>query len=141
MFLLNSCLGRFSAAYISVDIQAPLIPKLRGQFAEFLNNTSLVRLKIFSSSTCVGLRYGYIHTGYLTFSCQCDYNYFVTYFSLCLAARVFPLPRLVSSPASVKAFIACIQCRNLYLLSIDYAFRPRLRSRLTLGGRTFPRKP
>ena len=26
-------------------------------------------------------------------------------------------------------------------LSIIYAFRPRLRSRLTLGGRTFPRKP
>jgi hypothetical protein len=26
-------------------------------------------------------------------------------------------------------------------LSIGYAFRPRLRSRLTLGGRTFPRKP
>ena len=26
-------------------------------------------------------------------------------------------------------------------MSIDYAFRPRLRSRLTLGGMTFPRKP
>src|SRR6202521_2814705 len=26
-------------------------------------------------------------------------------------------------------------------LSIIYALRPRLRSRLTLGGRTFPRKP
>ena len=26
-------------------------------------------------------------------------------------------------------------------LSITYAFRPRLRSRLTLGGRAFPRKP
>ena len=26
-------------------------------------------------------------------------------------------------------------------MSIDYAFRPRLRSRLTLGGRPFPRKP
>ena len=26
-------------------------------------------------------------------------------------------------------------------LSIAYALRPRLRSRLTLGGRTFPRKP
>jgi hypothetical protein len=26
-------------------------------------------------------------------------------------------------------------------LSIVYALRPRLRSRLTLGGRTFPRKP
>ena len=31
--------------------------------------------------------------------------------------------------------------RNIYLLSIIYAFRPLLRSRLTLGGRTFPRKP
>ncbi len=33
------------------------------------------------------------------------------------------------------------QYRNINLLSIDYAFRPRLRSRLTLGGRTFPRNP
>ena len=31
--------------------------------------------------------------------------------------------------------------RNLNLLSIAYAFRPRLRSRLTLSGRTFLRKP
>ncbi len=29
----------------------------------------------------------------------------------------------------------------LNLLSITYAFRPQLRIRLTLGGRTFPRKP
>ena len=33
------------------------------------------------------------------------------------------------------------RCRNINLLSIDYAHRPRLRLRLTLGGRTFPRKP
>ena len=31
--------------------------------------------------------------------------------------------------------------RNVDLLPIDYAFRPRLRIRLTLGGFTFPRKP
>ena len=31
--------------------------------------------------------------------------------------------------------------RNINLSSIDYAFRPRLRVRLTLGGRTLPRKP
>ena len=43
---------------------APLLPKLRGHFAEFLNNDSLVRLRIFSSSTCVGLRYG-LHSTYL----------------------------------------------------------------------------
>ena len=37
---------------------APLLPKLRGQYAEFLNNPSPVGLRILSSSTCVGLRYG-----------------------------------------------------------------------------------
>ena len=31
--------------------------------------------------------------------------------------------------------------RNIDLLSIVYAFRPRLRYRLTLGGIAFPRKP
>ena len=39
---------------------APLLPKLRGHFAEFLNNASSVGLRILSSSTCVGLRYGYV---------------------------------------------------------------------------------
>ena len=32
-------------------------------------------------------------------------------------------------------------CRNLRLLSIHYASRPRVRSRLTQGGRTFPWNP
>ena len=32
-------------------------------------------------------------------------------------------------------------CRNVDLLAISYAFRPRLRSRLTLSGLTWPRKP
>ena len=54
MFLVNSCLGLFTAA----PFGAPLLPKLRGQFAEFLNNPSPVGLRILSSSTCVGLRYG-----------------------------------------------------------------------------------
>ena len=41
--------------------QAPLLPKLRGHFAEFLGNTSSAGLRILSSSTCVGLRYGYVY--------------------------------------------------------------------------------
>ena len=57
MFLLNSRLGLFSAA----SLEAPLLPKLRGHFAEFLNKGSLVRLRILSSPTCVGLRYGHPH--------------------------------------------------------------------------------
>ncbi len=32
------------------------------------------------------------------------------------------------------------QYRNMNLFPITYAFQPRLRGRLTLGGRTFPRK-
>ena len=42
--------------------QAPLLPKLRGYFAEFLNNSSLAHLRILSSSTCVGLRYGHLRS-------------------------------------------------------------------------------
>ena len=38
---------------------ALLPPKLLSQLAEFLNNASPVGLRILSSSTCVGLRYGY----------------------------------------------------------------------------------
>ena len=54
MFLVNSCLGHFTAA----SFEAPLLPKLRGQLAEFLNNLSPVGLRILFLSTCVGLRYG-----------------------------------------------------------------------------------
>jgi hypothetical protein len=37
---------------------APLIPKLRGHFAEFLFHGSLEHLRLLASPTCVGLRYG-----------------------------------------------------------------------------------
>ena len=40
--------------------RAPLIPKLRGQLAEFLNNPSPVGLRILFLPTCVGLRYGHL---------------------------------------------------------------------------------
>jgi hypothetical protein len=39
---------------------ASLLPKLRDDFAEFLNESSHERLRIFSPSTCVGLRYGHL---------------------------------------------------------------------------------
>ena len=38
----------------------PLLPKLRGHFAEFLKLGSLTRLSILYQSTCVGLGYGLI---------------------------------------------------------------------------------
>ena len=38
--------------------RAPLVPKLRGNFAEFLLRKSLEHLRLLASPTCVGLRYG-----------------------------------------------------------------------------------
>ena len=64
MFLINSRLGRFSAARFSsprVEVhltRAPLLPKLRGHFAEFLLRGSLEHLRLLASPTCVRLRYG-----------------------------------------------------------------------------------
>ena len=69
----------------------------------------------------------------------------------CVGKRIFLLAHL-DDPTGVNqnpAFLILMRpsitpsssCRNLDLLSIDYAFRPRLRSRLSLGGRPFPRNP
>ena len=63
--MLNSRLGLFTAAPLGSLEQvlkpegASLLPKLRDYFAEFLNEKSLERLRIFSLPTCVGLRYGH----------------------------------------------------------------------------------
>ena len=61
MFLLNSRLGLLTAApggAVARAPGAPLIPKLRGCFAEFLNVVSPAHLGLLDPSTCVGLRYG-----------------------------------------------------------------------------------
>ena len=59
--------GPFHCGLIS---EAPLFPKLRGHYAEFLNNPSPVGLRILSSSTCVGLRYGRLRYPLCLFSPQ-----------------------------------------------------------------------
>ena len=43
--------------------------------------------------------------------------------------------------AVVSACLSIQRLRILYRMCIDYAFRPRLSSRLTQGGRTYPWKP
>ena len=65
MFLVNSRLALVSVASSSSGrevrhpTEAPLLPKLRGQFAEFLNQSSPDRLSILYLPTCVGLGYGH----------------------------------------------------------------------------------
>ena len=100
--------------------QGPLLPKLRGQFAEFLQHHSLKRLGMLYQSTCVGFGYG-------------------------LALALFPgtpSPHGQSSkPAQLTAFVTSSRPRNINLVPIDYASRPRLRDRLTLRGLTLRRNP
>ena len=54
-----------------------------------------------------------------------------------------PLPpgRLIYPSPSPLASTTTCRFRNINLIPITYAFRPRLRIRLTLGGLTWPRKP
>ena len=67
MFLVNSRFPLFSAPHNRINCcqqrsWVPLLPKLRGHFAEFLNHSSPERLSIFNLTTCVGLGYGpYTH--------------------------------------------------------------------------------
>ena len=133
--------------------RAPLLPKLRGHFAEFLNNASSAGLRILSSSTCVGLRYGHIqnNSGFSRHMAHAlRYFMFAPHhgFRLCGGfafrtppplAPVFPFPAraLHMRPHSS----VCMWYRNLNLLSIGYAFRPPLRPRLTQGRSALPWNP
>ena len=132
---------------------APLLPKLRGHFAEFLNNASPAGLRILSSSTCVGFRYGHmIHNS--GFSRQPEPDASLLLFgprhvfglisgfaglSPTPLARVSLLP---GHPLLLRPHSSDIMWyRNLNLLSIGYAVRPRLRSRLTQGRSALPWNP
>ena len=116
--------------------RAPLLPKLRGQLAEFLNNPSPVGLRILSSSTCVGLRYGHLSI-HQSFSRLPASRTSLLYFGPLRPA----LPTAGSRYLKVSFWFKVRWLRNFYRMCIDYASRPRLSSRLTLGGRTFPKKP
>ena len=66
MFLVNSRMGLFTATLSRStgkpfhSTRVPLLPKLRGDFAEFLSESYLALLSIFYQPTCGGLRYGYL---------------------------------------------------------------------------------
>ena len=59
-----------------------------------------------------------------------------------LLSRGRPEPRpLILLRRPIGRVASRRRCRNVRLLCIGYAFRPRLSSRLTLGGLASPRKP
>ena len=50
-------------------------------------------------------------------------------------------PRQSNKPELLPPFVTSARPWNINQVPIDYAFRPRLRSRLTLGGLALPRNP
>ena len=97
-----------------------LIPKLRRQIAEFLQRHSLKRLGILYQSTCVGFGYG-------------------------LMRELFP-GTASKHPQSSKGIqhkpsVTTRWPTIVDVVPIDYAFRPRLRGRLTLRRLTLRRNP
>ena len=162
MFLVNSRLGLFTAA-LSGSLRkgvhptgAPLLPKLRGHFAEFLFEGSPDRLSILYLPTCVGFGTG---TPRLPrgFSRRHGFRNFALAGSasrLRLDGRRICLPAVLRGyPKSTNAWVSLAYpvppsvittgtwYRNINLLSIAYAFRPRLRSRLTLSRLALLRNP
>jgi hypothetical protein len=163
VFLVNSRHGHFTATPSSSMSKshhpngAHLLPKLRCQVAEFLNDGYLERLRILTSPTCVGLRYGHVFGSLRRCSWRHGINQF-TRLSLsshpseydapdlprassyrCKPGRPTPGWSILPRPSIAQTLHTW--CRNINLLSITYAFRPQLRNRLTLSGLTFPRKP
>ena len=92
---------------------APLLPKLRGHFAEFLNNASSVGLRILSSSTCVGLRYGHaLHNSSFSRHMAHTLHYFIslhiTSSDYTTDLPIVHLPRLYRSFHSRLVLSTCV---------------------------------
>ena len=108
-------------------------PELRGQFAGSL--TTLLLLVGSSSHLC-------------RFAVRAPLIYLTPFsprLSLLPYSNFSPLrPGLPTPGTDLNDVSVCLnhrRLRNINRMCIDYAFRPRLSSRLTRGGRTFPRKP
>lgn len=154
MFLINSCCCRFTVAPNPYSrSEAPLIANLRGHFAEFLNQRSPERLSILYSPTCVSFSTVSLNVTLRSFSWTFGgqlpnqvvespfprYRAHLTTRKGTRKQRAIPAARL---PFKRRPSVGILKkLRNINLTAIVYAFQPRLRNRLTLGGIAFPRKP
>ena len=163
MFLLNSRTGLFIATARSSGSKSlhqkrhPLFRSYGANLPSSLTLVSLAHLRLLASPTCVGFGTDTLSSSFRSFSRQCSHSEFSSgkppdtlRLSGCMCHGfaydtpygIRPTNSAVGSPGLLRPSITLIRWyRNINLLSIDYAFRPRLRIRLTPGGRTFPGKP
>ena len=91
--------------------RASLLPKLRDQYAEFLDHVSLVHLRLLASPTCVGFRYGHLATPHRAFlACRLQRTRVLG----CPASLAFPSrlapTRLDGHPQSRSSFVPVSLC-------------------------------
>ena len=134
MFLLNSCLSLFSAAHLRG------LPLSRS-YGDILPSSLTMLLPSalgFSPHPPVsvyGTGYAYAIVAFLGSHIWC----FTTNSSFPLAGPDFPFP---AHPFCLRPHSSDMhKCRNINLLSIDYAVWPRLRSRLPQGRSALPWNP
>ena len=130
MFLINSCLGLFTAASLR---RHPFFRSYGVNMPSSL--TTLLPLALgFSPHLPVSV----CGTGTLSSPFLATEHRGLPYLFSVPFARVNQRP----GPAiSMCQLLSIRWLRNFNRMCIDYAFRPRLSSRLTLGGRTYPKKP
>ena len=107
VFLLNSRLGLLCATPRILPTGVTLLPKLRVHFAEFLNASSLERLRFLILPPCVGLRYGLHMPNLRHFSWHLDYTRFVSTFS----------PLAVTAHLSMRI---CLHTSSAYCFDRNY---------------------
>ena len=143
--MVNSRLDRFAATLSSFiskllhSTRVPLLPKLRGYFAEFLRESYLAHLSILYQPTCGGFRYGqsYISRAKIFLAVWSQHlrgkPLLITPHVITLE-RIFLLKlatRLNKHIQSLACLSSCVppllvtiynRFRNINLMSIDYAF-------------------
>ena len=162
VFLLNSRTGLFIATALSSGSKSlhqrrhPLFRSYGANLPSSLTLVSLAHLRLLASPTCVGFGTDTLFSTFRSFSRQRRHSEFAKLafgyltplrlvccgFANSTSHGLRPAYSAAGSPDSLRPSITPTrQYRNINLLSIDYAFQPRLRIRLTPGGRTFPGKP
>ena len=153
MFLLNSCLGLFSAACsrrhpFSLTYGVNLPSSLTAILPPALGFSPHLPVSVCGTGTTSLSR---------CFSWQCEIDSFGTIFpprhTSCFSPSGFAYPihsvlgHALPTACSTYPSVSPLRSndfrwyRNINLLSIAYSVRSRLRPRLTLSGRTFLRKP